>query len=97
MIDKLTTVVADVRLVAPRAGARIETNTIHVVSHCPRRFRVAPRAGARIETRATTLIDHGAFRSKSLPVRGRGLKPPADADRASRSMSVVAPPCGGAD
>ena len=56
--------------VAPRAGARIETD-----SWCRGSYgvRVAPRAGARIETfKYANSITH--MIGLSPPVRGRGLK-----------------------
>ena len=56
-------------VVAPRAGAWIETLTI---SGLDRVYQVAPRAGAWIETANDDVIVTGKFQSP--PVRGRGLK-----------------------
>ena len=57
------------RLVAPYAGAWIET---HEVRTDERGHRVAPYAGAWIETRP--LLPFRNHRFKSPPTRGRGLK-----------------------
>ena len=79
-------------LVAPRAGARIETYETRGggADKMVKRI-VAPRAGARIETR---FRNPPSLTLWSLPVRGRGLKLVRHliiAGFAGRS------PCGGAD
>jgi len=58
------------RLVAPRAGARIETAAVSGVDN--ESAQVAPRAGARIET-WWTHRGHSAA-SESPLAQGRGLK-----------------------
>ena len=55
-------------MVAPRAGAWIETCRSHVTNFLK---RVAPRAGAWIETDITRYI---LSHKESPPARGRGLK-----------------------
>ena len=58
----------DAIVVAPHAGAWIETNK----SHCNEFLKnVAPHAGAWIETRQKS---YRGFFKKSLPMRERGLK-----------------------
>ncbi len=97
-------------LVAPRAGARIETATMRS-GLCT--AMVAPRAGARIETLHACNVVNG---QQSPPVRGRGsklfavgpsqhsgLSPPVRGrgskhrGRRYASAGRGRPPCGGAD
>ena len=61
------------KLVAPRAGAWIETSPWCGMAE---RKRVAPRAGAWIETRSSYSSN---WRKSSLPVRERGLKQSSEA------------------
>ena len=74
-------------IVAPRAGARIETLGA---------IEVAPRAGARIETDLASARSppvRGRGLKLSPPVRGRGLKRCVGADFNGR---VASPPRAGA-
>ena len=77
------------QVVAPRAGAWIETFSPRLI---PSSARVAPRAGAWIETFTCTPQPSVSGRV-SLPVRERGLKRPA---RAPAAREVVVAPRAGA-
>ena len=76
------------RAVAPRAGAWIET--LKILPLC-RVLLVAPRAGAWIETYTRAAR---AAKTKSPPVRGRGLK---QLRLKMHSANISRPPCGGVD
>ncbi len=77
-------------VVAPRAGAWIETSIVCAVSFS---ISVAPRAGAWIETSHTIQSPTGNL--SSLPVRERGLK--QKGRRGSERDIKRRSPCGSVD